>query len=203
MAAGRSDFEYWLPTNTFVAAAEPLFACDAVDFYAARNHWLRDLWLTCKFARGVSARKARLIPARMQRPDCQVLLRNGSTMTFEATEADRPSRRRHDEYKRRAAEGYPSRADPIEDWQERRFAIPRAVRAASEAKAAKNYPPGTSLLIYVNLGTYGTWRAEAMREIIQNSAPARHAFVSVSVLWSGEIFCCWPRHATLTGDCDV
>jgi hypothetical protein len=192
MPSKRANFEIWQATNSFIAAAETLFECDAVEFYAPKNQWLRDLWLACKFARGVSARKVRLIPASMLRPDFQVQLRNGSIMTIEATEVDRPGRRRHDEYRRSRAEGYPLRADPVEDWQGRRLAIPGAVRRAAEAKAAKSYPSGTSLLIYVNLGTYGTWRSELMHEIVANSEPAKHAFFSVWALWSGELFRCWP-----------
>lgn len=182
----------WRPRRHFTVAVDAASDCDPLVFYSPHRQWLRDAWLASRFAEAVAARSVRLIAPPRTRPDFEVLLRNGHVLKVEATEADMPGRRRGDEYRKWAAEGYPARADLIENWVQRREAIPAALRSAAERKAAGGYPPGTSLLIYLNLGTYGRWRTDIERNFATWTKPANRAFSSVWILWGERVYRCWP-----------
>ena len=188
-----ASLQQWRPRTHFVAAVDTVTDCNPVEFYSPRGQWLRDAWLAARFAEAVAAREVRLTPPPLTKPDFEVVLRNGHVVSVEATEADLPGRRRGDEYKKWAAEGYPVRTDPIENWVERRAAIPLALQRAAERKARIAYPSGTSLLIYLNLGTYGSWRGDVECNLATWTKPASRAFRSVWVYWSGRLYSCWPH----------
>lgn len=187
----RQQLSRWMPAKRFQAEVRVLLnGCDSADFYRPQNQWLRDAYLASTFSEHVHPRLVRLVDESLSRPDFEVQLRNGRSLLIEATEADLPGRRRHDEYRDAKAKGYPLRHDPGEKWKERRDAIPSAVAAAVQRKIWKVYPPDTSLLIYVNLGTYGLWRDEIEKEIRENASLAQAKFKSVWAIWSGRLYRC-------------
>ena len=153
----RQQLSRWTPAKLFQAEVRGLLNnCDSADYFCApENQWLRDAYLASKFSEYAHARTVRLVDESLGKPDFEVRLRNENCLLIEATEADLPGRRRGDEYRDAKAEGYPLRHDPGEKWKERRDAIPGQVAAAVERKLRKSYPTDTSLLIYVNLATYG------------------------------------------------
>jgi hypothetical protein len=111
-------------------------------------------------------------------------------------EADLDGRRRGDEYRDWAKNKFVARADPSDAWEKRRdefpFAIERVVRKKVEKKQAGKYDDTVSLLIYVNLGTYGLWREELELALIERTRLAADQFHSVWAWWDGRLYRCWP-----------
>ncbi|MCK1618043.1 hypothetical protein IVA96_15600 [Bradyrhizobium sp. 159] len=105
---------------------------------------------------------------------------------FEVTEADMDGRRRGDEIDLHALE-----PDPVENWQRRFEAIPAALNRVVAKKVSKDYPPGVSLVIYLNLGCYGAYTAEGLPIISESTSAARAKFRSVFVMWEGVLYKFW------------
>ena len=190
----RKKFEVWWPTRCFEREIRnhPDGQNSADVFNDTQKKWILDAELAAQFAVATHARRVRLVPQPLERPDFEMLLRNGQLMRVEATEAMMEGRRRGDEYRAAKAAGYPISHDPGECWGTRRAAIAERVKCVAAKKAAKDYPPGTSLLIYVNITTHGRWRAEIENEIVESTRIARERFLSIWVLWDRRFYRCWP-----------
>lgn len=146
--------------------------------------FLRDAWIAGKVANALSSRLVRLVPHA--RPDFEVQKDREMSEQFEVTEADMDGRRRGDEIDLHALE-----PDPVENWQRRFEAIPAALNRVVAKKVSKDYPPGVSLVIYLNLGCYGAYTAEGLPIISESTSAARAKFRSVFVMWEGVLYKFW------------
>jgi hypothetical protein len=188
----KQEFESWLTTAEFSEKYDAIAGTiDSADFFcSSRIQWLRDAWAAAQYAQLSGAVKVRLISDEW--PDFEVQHSNGELERVEFTEADVPNRKRAEEYRNDKMRGYPVEADPYQDWVARRKKIPDALRAAVEKKARKLYGGAkrVSLLIYLNIGTYGEWHDEIIGEIHTFTAKAHDIFAAVFVLWNGELIRC-------------
>ncbi|MGE0733437.1 MAG: hypothetical protein AB7G15_12855 [Alphaproteobacteria bacterium] len=116
---------------------------------------------------------------------------------FELVEADRPGRRRGEEYKMAAqlrAEGKSAVTHVDPDLEEDQ-AIP-AVEAAIKAKAGKKYSPAPNLLVYVNFSwatrknPFALSHARAMGEKWESTFP------SLWLFWKNNAIRCHPLPVT-------
>jgi hypothetical protein len=159
------------------------------DVWAPENsHTYREGISAIRVAHNIGARSLRINPKDKKAPDIEIRLRNGGVISFQETLADIEGREIAVENRKWAEAGYPMRHDPQEDWWARRQEVGPAITRAIDLKSAKKYPPQTRLLIYLNLGTYGTWRDEIEADIIRFSAPGLQWFASVWVLWEGRLY---------------
>lgn len=114
---------------------------------------------------------------------------------FEFTEADEIDRERGREYKeaagRVAAGGAARKDDPVEDWVAQANQVPIVLRDRATRKAGKAYPPGTNLLIYLNINEFGIRQPEIEACMADATAPAKDAFAAVWALWKGQAYHLW------------
>ncbi|MEW5421256.1 hypothetical protein [Amorphus sp. 3PC139-8] len=160
-------------------------------FTQAGTAFLREGWIAAELGRLRGADQVR-VPLETF-PDFQIRFGN-IIEDFEATEVDDPNRRRGDEYKT------PDRGvvdDPYEDWVERANGLSQWLRVVCQKKASKNYYTGTNLAIYLNVGTYGTWRSEIQQSMISSTESVRDKFSSVWVLWEDHAYQVWPDRVRL------
>jgi hypothetical protein len=180
-----SDFDAALSEATEIAWQNKCY-------WAGGTQWLRDAWLASKFATATNADSVRVVPESP--PDFEIEFRSGRVLPFEATIADLPGRQMAKEHIDLARSGSTYRSDPFEKWELRRELVPSSLESACLRKCKnRKYTSDTSLLVYLNLGTYGLWRSEIQRELIEHTKIARHCFHAVWVLWSGEVYRCWPN----------
>jgi hypothetical protein len=168
-------------------SAEALFTAPTLN----KRH--REIWAAVTFCEAASARKVRMTRDDSLGSDFEVMQRDGSIVRLQFTEAMMPDRRRGDEYRERARSAEDNTHDPFGDWYFRRQHIRSALEKEIINKAAKNYPPNIGLLIYLNIGTYGVWRREIEREMIEASELHGSRFRSIWVLWHGRLYRTWPN----------
>lgn len=152
--------------------------------------FLRDAWLAGEFGRLRDCDAVRLVPPADRWPDFEAR-RSGEVECVECVEADLPGRRRGDEYHR--AEGcHAVEHDPVEDWTARASVTPEALAAAISRNLEKRYPPGASLLVYLNIGSWGVRQAEIEAAMGAAVEPALPNFRRVWILWEGRLHGPWP-----------
>jgi hypothetical protein len=152
------------------------------------SHAFREGFAAIRCARNIGARSLRINPEDAKEPDIDIKLRSGGVISFQETIADLEGRQMAKEHRDWAAAGRAPRPDPVKDWWARRQEVGPAITRAIDLKSAKKYPPQTRLLIYLNLGTYETWRDEIEADIVRFSAPGLQWFASVWVLWEGRLY---------------
>src|SRR4051794_10604615 len=118
-------------------------------FRSTELKFLRDdAWILAQFAVLKNAEKVRLAKKTERFPDGFVKV-NGQLLNVEVTEADKPGRKRGDEYKTAAAA---ITIESINDADD----VARALENAIEKKVRKNYaPPAPTLVVNLNLGVHG------------------------------------------------
>lgn len=186
----------WRSAKTFARVLAGVRSTySAMDLFTvpALNRSHRELWAVREVCRKASARKAQMTREDGKSSDFDVMLRDGTRLRLQFVEADVPGRRRGDEYRMLA--GMPNRveADPYSEWVARRSTIPEALENCIRSKATKGYPADVSLLIYLNIGTYGEWSTEIEREMIAAARKFGSGFRSVWVIWSGKLYRAWPN----------
>jgi hypothetical protein len=193
----KSAFQQWQSLKAFEANWQALAATnECAELFGAQLSWFRDAYYAKICASIMGVRHLRLSPKDEKSADFELQLRNGEILPFQATVADSDDRKIGHEYQVWRNEGYPPRADPAEDWWERRLEIAPALLRAVAKKAPKpsrRYSPDMRLLIFLNLGTYDDWREEIELELATCAAPAALWFRSVWVLWSGRLYRCAPN----------
>jgi len=183
----HQELTRWHVPSAFRTYVEKIAGPQSIEREAFFNQaglaFLRDAWIAARVATALSADHVRLVPDN--RPDFE-LIHQDELKQFEATEADQGERRRGDE---------PSQLgwqpDPVERWRERFRAIPAALDRVVQKKIEKNYPPGVSLAIYLNLGCYGAYVQEGLPILRDRTAPAAGKFKAVFVLWEGILYKLW------------
>jgi hypothetical protein len=159
---------------------------------------LQEALVAARFAERMAAgRPDRVRLLTSARPDFAIL-RGNTEYLFEIVEADRPERRRGDEYrklaelKRLGVSPKPELVDPDAEAAQAVSVIIDRVRA----KFKKRYSADTHLLIYVN-----TWEpasiADAVGTIAAAIEPFREGFASISLLWGEEVVRVWPNPARM------
>jgi len=131
------------------------------------------------------------------RPDIDLLFVNGAAEAFEAVEAgadvDGP---RGDKYKRIASSGQNVTHSDVEEWATPEQAC-EVLQAAAETKARKArdlagkgtpYPPGTKLLIYLNISDYGVNHEAIKNEFAASVQVATPWFSTIWILWKGVAY---------------
>lgn len=152
--------------------------------------FLRDAWAAAKFGRLRDAQQVRLVSEQDQWPDFEIQLDN-SVERFEFVEALR-QRKRANEYReaeRRLATGESAaRQDPVEEWYARAKEALPAVREAAQKKAAKRYPAGAGLLVYLNINEWGVCQTQIEAGFAEAAAPALARFASTWILWKERLY---------------
>ncbi len=151
---------------------------------------MRDAWIASKVSSALSSEQVRLVPD--ERPDFEIQS-VGRILQFEATEADTDGRKRGDEPD---DEGW--RPDPVEEWQKRFNAIPAALDRVVSKKLRKDYPPGTALVVYVNLACYGAYQKEGIPILQTGTAAAKDKFSAVFAMWEGVLYKFWENGAAVS-----
>ncbi|MCK1269427.1 hypothetical protein IVB44_38555 [Bradyrhizobium sp. 49] len=181
----RTELSNWNRVDAFRHRVDEMVRplSRSIFFGQAGLAFLRDAWIAGRVATALSSDLVRLTPT--ERPDFEIQI-DGLIQQFEATEADRSGRRRGDE-----RENLELEPDPIEKWRERFEAIPAALDRVVTKKIAKHYPPGVGLVIYINLGCYGTYLDEGLPVLQNGTAPAKDKFSVVLVMWEGIVYKLW------------
>lgn len=130
-----------------------------------------------------------------QRPDFEMRFRDGSVRAGEITEADRPGRRRGDEYR-----GLPHPApivfEPVDQQADEHTCLavgPQALYDACNRKADGRYAPNTDLVVYFNFPVewYDRRRRLAGQFFLNSTVAAKDHFSNVFVLWESEVYWMW------------
>jgi hypothetical protein len=161
-------------------------------FLDPRASFLREAHLA-----GIVAEKLQATHVRLgaDPPDFELRYPSLRVRRFECVEADQQGRRRGDEYRyllqNHGAGPYPLQEDPETAWRARAAGAPCLIRRVSDAKARRNYPQGTELVIYLNLMTYGAYSSLVLPFIHEATCAAGQKFKSVNVLWQDTLFVVW------------
>jgi hypothetical protein len=160
---------------------------------------LREATAAAKFALVLSGDRPVSIELESDRfPDFTLRVGN-NILAFEQTEADRPGRRRGDEYRRaarRKAEGLPLPIEQYDPAGEEQDAIPAIIEAIQKKANRRNSPP-PNLLVYVNFSC--DWEKPPITGLIASQLAHRWRadFESCWLLWEDRIFRLWPRPAMI------
>jgi hypothetical protein len=195
--AGRKRLTQWqTPAEMRLDAEKLMDQLGSEDLFNQGGlEFVREAWLAAEFANQRDVLWIRLNPGN--RPDIDLLFVNGAAEAFEAVEAgadvDGP---RGDKYKRIASSGQNVTHSDVEEW-----ATPEQARevlqAAAETKARKArdlagkgtpYPPGTKLLIYLNISDYGVNHEAIKNEFAASVQVATPWFSTIWILWKGVAY---------------
>ena len=108
----------------------------------------RDAWIAREVARCHGASHVGLID--QDRPDFEIRV-NEEEFEYEATEALKPERRRHDEYRAFRLSGATSIDDPQDSWVTPEDVL-NVIHQRATDKGTKDYPVGCRLVMFVNVG---------------------------------------------------
>ena len=108
----------------------------------------RDAWIAREVARCHGASHVGLID--QDRPDFEIRV-NEEEFVYEATEALKPNRHRHDEFRAFRSSGATLINDPEDSWVTPASAL-NVIHQRATDKGAKDYPVGCRLVIFVNVG---------------------------------------------------
>lgn len=178
----RLALEAWQGPGELLARADAIMDhIGKADFFNQSGlAFVREAWAAGKFGmeRGVDA--ARLAPGAF--PDFE--LRIGSVVeSWEFTEAD-------DERRRRGAEMSAGKGRDG-DYLNVVERAPRELWRVCQAKARKRYGEKVSLLVLLNIPSYGARQQETIESFPASTAPAKDVFSEVWVLWNGRAYPVW------------
>lgn len=192
----RARLEQWLPIDQFereLHSVEEVFGEFAPlrSLGSAPLGFWRDGKICASYAKFRDATMCRLCPE--ERPDFEIVLR-GITYRYEATEVDRPSRRRGLEFDRiiklKAAGESTVTQDPEEHWLTPELAR-SAIGDACRRKLLKDYEADCGLVIYLNWSDYGFHHQQIVDVFQDATSAASTKFASIDILWSGELHQIW------------
>jgi len=190
---------WWEPKEFFTVVREHNQQVPEVDFFErAELQPLREAYAAGLFATILAEEHA--VSLRLQRerfPDFDLRI-DDQVLPFELVEADRPGRRRGDEYRgaaRREAAGFPPKIEEFDPQLEEKAAIPAIKRAIAE-KAAKRYKPAPYLLVYVNFWLFDQppLTTDQFAGLVSRW---RDQFPEIWLLWGAKAIRCWPNPVRL------
>jgi len=174
-----------------IAAEQLMDKLDTDDLFSQSGlTFILEASAAAQFGEKRGAAFVRLVAAN--RPDCELKFRSGAIEGFEIVEADVPGRKRGMEYRERALTGR-VRHSPVEEWATPQQAR-QVIQAAAEKKADRArelasqgtpYPPGTGLLIYLNISDFGVNHEAIKAEFATSARVATSWFTSIWILWKG------------------
>lgn len=179
-------FSFYVDKLMDKLGGEALFNQSSIGF-------VREAWVAGQFSGKRCAKAVRLITDH--RPDFSLQFEMGEE-SYELIEADKDGRRRGDEYKEAQNAGQHLHHVPPEQWataQQVDNALKLAVnrkteRAEKLEQQGTPYPPGTHLLIYLNIPTYGMHQIEIEDMFSQAVRPARKLFSSIWIFWKNRAY---------------
>lgn len=150
--------KWWSPGDLLASVDEQRDLFDGNAFFNAPNlKPLRETYAAATFALDLkNERQTRIRMVADVFPDFCLRI-DEAVLAFELVEADRPERKRGEEYRelaRREAADEKIDPEPYDPWAEKR-SVPEAVRRVVAGKAAKHYADPPHLLVYVNFGNMG------------------------------------------------
>jgi hypothetical protein len=181
----RADLEVWLSPKDFGNKVEMLDqrVTSREHFVSTELKFLRDdAWVLAEFARLINAESVRLATETERFPDGYVKV-SGNCLKIEITEADRPGRRRGDEYKPGALRVTSELINSAET-------VATALEKAIERKVEKNYALPPTLIINLNLGVHGGRQEETKLESLIAAIKKRYTsqFAGIYVLQNNKLF---------------
>ena len=144
--------------------------------------FIREAELANQFGRLLGARKARNLVFE-SRPDFQLHIDEG-IRSFEAVEILDPERRRSAEYR----QGCEIREESSDDMTRRRENFPAWIKDACKKKSYIDYPIGTELLLYLNVGPMDGTDEQIVTTFPESVQPAVDRFKLVHVLWKLRVY---------------
>ena len=174
--------ESWQRPEELLARADRIMdQMGKVDFFNQGGlAFVREAWAAGKFGIERGADAVRLAPNGF--PDFE--LRVGSAVeSWEFTEADDERRRRGEEMS--AGKGRDS------DYLNVIERAPEELRRVCQIKARKHYGEKVSLLVLLNIPSFGARQQETIESFPVSTAPARNVFSEVWVLWNGRVYPVW------------
>lgn len=194
IADRQSVLEEWQPAENFRTNVHFYLAdCSNADYFGNRFKWLREAYVASQFSLLSNSENVRLVPRECRWPDFEVDLRDGRRLSIESTEALLPGKKRGDHCISKSRH----RDLPI-SIDQRREVLPDQVAAVVRKKCERNYPTGTSLLVYVDIPMHGQWTDEIETALFENTAGAREKFHTVWAIWTGRLYRCWPDPVALS-----
>lgn len=192
---------WWTAADFFAMVHKHNEAIPPVDFFDRPEFQpLREAYAAGFFSWILAQERPVLVKLDADRfPDFDLKF-NDTVVGFELVEADRPGRRRTEEYKeagRREAAGLPEKLENFDPDAEQQAAMP-AIKRAVEKKAAKKYMPAPHLLVYVNFWLFDEppLTPAQFGQLLQ---PWRESFPEVWLLWKAHAIRCWPDATRLVG----
>ena len=192
---------WWSPAEFFPMVQQHNEAIPNEQFFScAEFQPLREAYAAGFFSWILGQERHVLVKLDADRfPDFDLKL-DGVVVGFELVEADRPGRRRGDEYKEAArseAASLPEIPEEFDPDEEQKAAIP-VIRRVVELKAAKKYAPPPHLVVYVNFWLFDKppLTPAQFGQLLQ---PWREAFPEVWLLWKAHAIRCWPDPIRLVG----
>ena len=186
----REWLEQWRKPASMLAYTNSVMdrMCSDHLFNQSGVGFLLEAFAASEFAIARSASQVQLVSA--DRPDFELQL-DSKIEQWELTEADIPGRKRGLEYRMSKSEKFLIADDPVESWNTRADLVPEILHTCATQKAAKNYPQGTRLLIYLNIGEFGTRQKEIEGYMAESTSPAKAAFEEIWVLWKQKGYRQW------------
>lgn len=186
----RAELAAWHPPPTMTARAADLMEQigDSDFFNQPGLSFIREAWVAGMFGKCRAAECVRLVAA--DRPDIALRFSDAHEEGYEVAEADVP-RQRGGEYRAAESKRVLVGDGPVQQWATgpeafdaiRRIAEKKSLRALELQRASMPYPPGTSLLIYLNVGDYGAHQDEIESTFQAAAMPAKDWFSVVWILW--------------------
>lgn len=148
--------------------------------------FLRDASIGADFARARGISTVRIVSDEF--PDFELRTSIGIER-FEAVEADKPGRRRGDEYLKSETGGDGiTMQDVINDVH---TVVPHWLETACRKKLSKHYSGSPGLVIYLNFPDYGLRTREVKSYFLKSTELAKGAFDEVWILWQMRAYKIW------------
>jgi hypothetical protein len=185
LTAGRAALERWQTPAEFRAKVEELAEPIKSEplFNRTKVRFLMDAMALAEFVKLRPTQQVHLVEEKEQWPDGQMGTPQ-SPLDIEITEVLEEGRKRGEEYRK---DGLPQDGT-AEDWYRRALAIPEQLEKAIERKVRKSYPEKCTLLVYLNMSTYGILRKETEAAIAAIKAKYANDFREICVLWQEKLF---------------
>jgi hypothetical protein len=184
-------FEWQSPAAMSAAVEQIMDRLGGKDLFNQSGlEFLRNGWVAGRYGSKRGAESVRLVAA--ERPDFELRTGAGAVELFEVVEAGIPGRKRGLEYRDAACQHM-----PVEQWATnqdaleaiRAMAVLKAENAQKLAAAGAPYPPGTALLIYLNLRPEFGAQQQAIEAVFDAAVqPAKTSFSAIWILWKKRIY---------------
>jgi hypothetical protein len=184
VAGRRHELTRWQSPQEFVAKVEELAAPIISEklFNDPAAQFLLDAIPIAEFTKFRPTESVRLTDLKEQWPDGQIGTPK-QPINVEVTEVLEAGRRRGDEYRN---DGQAKDGD-AEDWHKRAQAIPARLESGIQRKIGKGNGKDCTLLVYLNMSTYGVLQKETETAIASIKAKYAEHFQEICILWQEKL----------------